>query len=201
MLLRHLNFCLFTFALSLWPALVPPVPAALVPEQLEDLTAAVIPVVTLTHRDNFQNEFTYDVSVENRTSRPIRSDSLIVVIDSIVDLAGKDAMNRVEVVGQDGQTSDGKPFFRVPVAGPELHPYTESEPALVRLRNPYYTVMFTPTFRVLGRQVREPRVAPPVPPPAVQTDAVNRLVELLIKKGVLTREEWGGKATSDEPVP
>jgi len=183
------------------------IPVAIVPaagqEPLEDLTAAVIPVVTLRQRDNFANEFTYDVFVENRTSRPIRGDSLIVVIDSIVDLAGKDATNRVQVVGQDGETADGRPFFRVPVSGNQLPPYMESEPAVVRLRNPYYTIMFTPSFRVLGKPVREPRLptAPPSPPPTGRNDSVNRLVEILIQKGVLTREEWLGIPPSQQEKP
>jgi len=170
-------------------------------EPLEDLTAAVIPVVTLRQRDNFSNEFTYEVFVENRTSRPIRSDSLIVVIDSIVDLAGKDATNRVQVVGQDGETAEGRPFFRVPVAGNQLPPYTESEPAVVRLRNPYYTIVFTPSFRVLGKPVREPRVPVAPPPPAGRNDSLNRLVEILIKKGVLSREEWLGLPPAQEEKP
>ena len=189
------------YLLFLMAVPVAPAPAAGPPDQVEDLTAAVIPVVTLRHRDNFANEFLYEVYVENRTSRPIRSDSLMVVVDSIVDIAGKDATNRVEVVSPDGQTPDGKPYFRIPVSGNQLLPYTESESAQVRLRNPYYTILFTPSFRVLGRPVREPRVAPPSPQPAVRVDPVNRLVELLIKKGVLTREEWLGIPKAEEETP
>lgn len=190
---------LFGLAVAVAPD---PVNAAGPPEQVEDLTAAVIPVVTLRHRDNFANEFLYEVYVENRTSRPIRGDSLMVVVDSIVDIAGKDATNRVEVVSPDGQTPDGKPYFRVPVSGNQLLPYTESESAQVRLRNPYYTILFTPSFRVLGRPVREPRVPPPAPQqPAVRVDPMNRLIELLIKKGVLTREEWLGIPKAEEETP
>jgi hypothetical protein len=160
-------------------------------EQLEDLTVGVPPIVTLRHRDNFANEFTYDVWVENRTARPIRGDSLILVVETIIDLAGKDATDRVEVVGQDGYTPDGKPYFRVPISGNQLAPFGESDPAIVRLRNSYYTIVFTPSFRVFGKPVREPR-PPTAPAPPAQGDALNRLVELLIKKGVLTRDEWVG---------
>jgi len=171
--------------------------AALSAEPLEDLTAAVTPIVTLRHRDNFANEFSYDITVENRSSRPIRADSLILVVDTIVDLAGKDATNRIEVVGSDGQLPDGKPYFRVPVAGTQLPPFSESEPALVRLRNPYYTIVFTPSFRVLGKSVREPRLPPAVAPSPGRADTLNRLVELLIRKGLLTREEWSGAPSMD----
>jgi hypothetical protein len=167
-------------------------------EQLEDLTAGVPPIVTLRHRDNFANEFTYDVWVENRTARPIRGDSLILVVETIVDLAGKDAADRVEVVGQDGYTPDGKPYFRVPTPGNQLAPFGESDPALVRLRNPYYTIVFTPSFRVFGKPVREPRL-PAVPPSPGRGDPLNRLIELLIKKGVLTRDEWFGPPAAVEP--
>ena len=165
-------------------------------DQLEDLTAGVIPIVTLRERDNFANEFRYDVSVENRTSHPIKTEGLIVVVDQIIDLAGKDATNRIEVLGADGQMPDGKPYFKVPAAGAQLAPYTESEPTTVRLRNPYYTILFTPSFRVLGRQISPPRLPAVVPPVAGRADGINRLIEILIKKGVITREEWLGGSTS-----
>jgi hypothetical protein len=184
-----------------------PAPAAVPIEQLEDLTGGAIPIATLRERDNFANEFRYNVTVRNRTSHPIRMDSLIVVLDEITDLAGKDAKDRIEVIGNDGVTPDGKPYYKVPVGGdPQLAPYGESEPANIRLRNPYYTILFTPFFRVLGQQLREepPRGKPPLPPirereaSAVcakegKDDAINRLVEILIRKGVLTQDEWTGE--------
>jgi len=167
-------------------------------DQLDDLTAGVIPVVTLTERNNFDNEFRYDVTVQNRTSHPIFTDSLLIVVDQIVDLAGKDATNRIEVIGPDGQTPAGKPYYKVPMASKgQLAPYSESEPATVRLRNPYYTVVFEPSFRVLGRQVREPpsTLLTTTSPTASKTEAdkedpTKRLVDILIKKGVFTQEEW-----------
>jgi hypothetical protein len=165
-------------------------------DQLEDLTSGVEPVATLIERDNFANEFRYDVTVRNRSSRSVRTDSLIVVLDQITDIAGKNAMDRIEVVDADGQTQDGKPFYKVPAAGKaQLAPYTESEPVVVRLRNPYYTILFTPYFRVLGQQIQDPSpLLPAAGPPPVRTesDSVKRLVEILIKKGLLTEEEWNG---------
>jgi hypothetical protein len=184
-----------------------PARAAVPIEQLEDLTGGAVPIVTLRERDNFANEFRYDVTVRNRTSHPIRTDSLIVVVDEITDIAGKDATDRIEVVGNDGVTPEGKPYYRVPGEGNvQLAPYSESEPANIRLRNPYYTIIFTPFFRVLGQQVQEepPRLKPPPSPlrekevsPARakegKDESVNRLAEILIKKGVMTREEWTGE--------
>jgi hypothetical protein len=82
-----------------------------------------------------------------------------------------------EVVGQDGQTDDGKPFFRIPVDG-DVAPQGDSRPATVRLRNREYVAVFTPSFRVYGTARR------PAPEPK------HRLIQLLIKKGVLTEEEW-----------
>ena len=173
--------------------------AAVPIDQLEDLTAAVIPIVTLRERDNFANEFRYEVTVENRTSHPVKTDGLIVVVDQIIDLAGKNATNRIEVLGADGQTPDGKPYFKVTAAGAQLAPYTESEPTTVRLRNPYYTILFTPSFRVLGRQINPPRPPAPVSPVGGRTDEINRLAEILIENGVITREEWlGGSSGPSE---
>ena len=173
--------------------------AAVPTDQLEDLTAGVIPIVTLRERDNFANEFRYDVSVENRTSHPVKTDGLIVVVDQIIDLAGKDATNRIEVLGADGQTPDGKPYFKVTAAGAQLAPYTESEPTTVRMRNPYYTILFSPSFRVLGRPINPPHAPAAAPPVAGRADGINRLIEMLIKKGVITREEWlGGSASQSE---
>lgn len=166
-------------------------------DQLEDLTGGAIPIATLIERNNFANEFRYDVAVQNRTSHPILTDSLIVVVDQITDLAGKDATDRIEVVGPDGQTPTGKPYYKVPgTKNAQLAPYTESEPAVVRLRNPYYTILFEPSFRVLGQQVREapPRApAPTPPPPKAEEDPIKRLVEILIKKGILAPEDWTGE--------
>jgi hypothetical protein len=53
-------------------------------------------------------------------------------------------------------------------------------------------IVFTPSFKVFGLK-RPPPVAKttekPVPP-ASTTNSVDKLIQLLIKKGVLTEEEW-----------
>ncbi|HEV8620355.1 MAG TPA: hypothetical protein VGQ79_04950 [Nitrospiraceae bacterium] len=149
-------------------------------DQLPDLSSSVSTVVTLKARDNFLNEFRYDVTVRNQGIEPIDSSSLILVLEQITDLAGKDALDRIEVLGQDGQTAEGKPYFRIPLGDPELAPYTDSPPAIVRLRNAAYTIIFTPSFRVRG--VRRSTLKQSV-------ETTKALIELLQKKGVLTPED------------
>lgn len=176
-------------------------------DQLTDLTGRATPIVTLKGRDNFASEYRYDVSVRNQSPDSLIADSLVIVLDKITNLAGEEQdplkgepfLKLFEVLGQDGETDDGKPFFRIPV-GPsqDLHPQTNSLPASVRIRNKEYLIVFTPSFRVFGqkRVPPEPRrieatPSTPAPPPAPSSrNSVDRLIQLLIKKGVLTEEEW-----------
>jgi hypothetical protein len=99
----------------------------------------------------------------------------------------------MEILGQDGETDDGKPYFRIPreSAPPDLPPYTESSPATVRIRNKDYLIVFTPFFRVYG--MKRPSVSPkpkervsPLPPAKTSAD---KLIQMLIQKGVLSEEE------------
>jgi hypothetical protein len=109
----------------------------------------------------------------------------------------------MEVLGQDGETQDGKPYFQIPAgSAADLTPHSQSLPASVRLRNKDYLIVFTPSFKVYGQRRQappEPRhaevvsqpTAPPPPAPAQPSrNAVDKLIQLLIKKGVLTEEEW-----------
>ena len=105
----------------------------------------------------------------------------------------------MEVLGQDGETQDGKPYFQIPAgATKDLTPHTQSLPASVRLRNKDYLIVFTPSFKVLGlkRPPPEPKQTPAAPvqpgatPTAPSRNSVDKLIQLLIKKGVLTEEEW-----------
>src|SRR5215510_7977056 len=124
-------------------------------DQLTDLTGRANAIVTLTGRDNFTSEYRYNVSVRNLSSDPIIANSLIVILDKITNLAGEDHENlqgesfltRFEILGQDGETDEGKPFFRIPVGpSPDLASLTDSLPATVRLRNKDYVSVFTPSF-------------------------------------------------------
>src|SRR5574341_2507150 len=112
-------------------------------------------------------------------------------------LKGESFLRLFDVLGQDGETGDGKPLFHVPVgSNQDLLPQTESLPAAVRIRNKDYLIVFTPSFREFGqkRVPPEPRhaeIAPSTPAPIPPSrNSVDKLIQLLIKKGVLTEEEW-----------
>jgi hypothetical protein len=182
-------------------AVIPGPLSASPPDQLTDLTGKAIVTVTLTGRDNFNSEYRYDLTVRNRSSDPLIAESLIVVLDKITNLAGEDReplkseplLNRFEVVGQDGDTYDGKPFFRVPVgAGPDLAPLTDSVPFAIRIRNKDYVSLFTPSFRVWGK-IRPPAELKPsgnqTAPGLSTQDRTEKLIQLLLKKGIITEEE------------
>jgi hypothetical protein len=202
--LWRLSFAVFLLGL-LW-AMVPESSAGPL-DQLTDLTGKASVVVTLKGRDNFTSEYRYDVNVRNHTSDLLIADSLVIVLDKITNLAGEDRegltgesfLTRFDVLGQDGETDDGKPFFRIPVGPtPDLASLTDSLPATVRLRNKDYLSVFTPSFKVLGQKRPSPepkqtQAAPIQPgsnPMAPSRNSVDRLIQLLIKKGVVTEEEW-----------
>jgi hypothetical protein len=170
-------------------------------DQLTDLTGKAIVTITLTGRDNFNSEYRYDLTVRNRSSDPFIADSLIVVLEKITNLAGEERdplkseplIHRFEVVGQDGETEDGKPFFRVPAGtNPDLAPLTDSAPFSIRIRNKDYVSMFTPSFRVYGKKrlPAESKTATNQPQAgSTAPDRTDRLIQLLLKKGIITEEE------------
>jgi hypothetical protein len=179
------------------------------PDQLTDLTGRVHVLVTLKNRDNFSSEYRYDVSVRNLSPDTITGDSLVIVLDKITNLAGEDHealtgesfLKRFEVLGQDGQTGDGKPYFHIPAGSTQdLAPQSDSLPANVRVRNKDYVAVFTPSFKVFGQKrvlpdAKRPGGSASATAPLEQAAAANRktidtLIQLLIKKGVLTEEEW-----------
>lgn len=179
-------------------------------DQLTDLTGRVQAIVTLKSRDNFTSEYRYDVSVRNLSPDAIIGDSLVIVLDKITNLAGEDRegltgesfLKRFDVLDQDGQTDDGKPYFHVPAGtSPDLVPQTDSFPAVVRIRNRDYVAVFTPSFKVFGQKRPPPeakRGESPLSPTspalglstAANRNAVDKLIQLLIKKGILTEDEW-----------
>jgi len=184
-------------------------------DHLVDFTGKTNVIVTMKGHDTFTSEYRYDISVRNLSPDSIIADSLVIVLDKITNLAGQDRegltgelfLKRFDILDQDGQTDDGKPYFRIPVGtSPDLVPQTESLPVTVRIRNRDYVAVFTPSFRVLGEQRPPPepkRAESPATPAQTQAKApaqpdqgqlpqtpVDKLIQLLIKKGVLTEEEW-----------
>jgi len=176
-------------------------------DQLTDLSGKVVPIVTLKGRDNFNSEYRYDVNVKNLSADTFIGDSLFIVLDKVTNIGGEDRENlnsdtilsRMEVLGQDGETQDGKPYFKIPVGSTiDLTPSSQSLPASVRLRNKDYLIVFTPSFKVYGlkrpppepKQVQTTLVQPGTAPISPSRNSVDKLIQLLIKKGVLTEEEW-----------
>jgi hypothetical protein len=122
------------------------------------------------------------------------------VLEKITNLAGEERdplkseplIHRFEIIGQDGETEDGKPFFRVPVGAlPDLAPLTDSSPFSIRIRNKDYVSMFTPSFRVYGKKRLPPesKAVNQPPPASAAQDRTDRLIQLLLKKGIITEEE------------
>jgi hypothetical protein len=175
-------------------------------DQLTDLTGKASVVVTLTGRDNFNSEYRYDLIVRNRSSDLLAADSLVIVLEKITNLAGEEReplksetiLSRFEVVGQDGQTDDGRPLFRVPVgASSDLAPLADSLPVSIRIRNKDYVSVFTPAFRVYGKKRQPSETRSPTndaqsgsPPQRKQDHQTDKLLQLLLKKGIITEEEW-----------
>jgi hypothetical protein len=171
-------------------------------DQLADLTGKASVTVTLTGRDNFNSEYRYDLTVRNRSGDLLIADSLIIVLEKITNIAGEEReplkneplLHRFDVVGQDGETDDGKPFFRVPVgASADLAPLSDSLPLTIRIRNKDYVSVFTPFFRVYGK--KRPPAEPKAPvnqisPKSTAADRqTEKLIQLLLKKGIITEEE------------
>jgi hypothetical protein len=178
-----------------------PVPVAAV-DQLADLSGKATPIVTLRSRDNFSSEYRYDVSVRNHSVDTFVADSLILVLDHITNtagqahenLTGESLLTRMEIIGQDGTTEDGKPFFRVPQgSAPDLTPDSESLPVTVRIRNRDYVAVFTPNFRVMGVKREPPKQKSPAAAAAAAAAptraTMDKLIQLLTKKGLITAEE------------
>lgn len=176
-------------------------------DQLTDVTDKAAAVITLKGRDNFNSEYRYDVSVKNLSADTLISDSLFIVLDKVTNIGGESRENlnsdtilsRMDVLGQDGETQDGKPYFQIPAgSAPDLLPHGLSLPASVRLRNKDYMIVFTPSFKVFGLkrpppEPKQPQAAssqPGTSPTTASRNSVDKLIQLLIKKGVVTEEEW-----------
>jgi hypothetical protein len=91
-------------------------------DQLPDLTdKAAQTVVTLKGRDNFNSENNiYDGCVKNLSFDPLVAESLVIILDKIDNIGGDERtsgtsesnLSSMEILGQDGETDDGKPRQR-----------------------------------------------------------------------------------------
>jgi hypothetical protein len=146
-------------------------------DDLPDLTGGVVPVVQYKHLDPFSGtDILTSVRVKNQTGDPLLADSLILVVDTVQEISGKEISHRVRIEGSDGMTGDGKPFFRIPTRGKELPPYGESEPVTIRVTNPDFLRFYPPGVRVRGIRRSSEK-------------AVKDLVDTLVQKGLMSPEE------------
>lgn len=124
-----------------------------------------------------RGEARYEVRVKNQSGDPVDADSLVVVVQKIQDARLHDLTKELEFRGADGYTQNGQPYFRVPTGGePELAPYAESEAFTLEIGNPNLARLYPPVLRVRGIR----RTA---------SDKVQKTLQTLVKKGVLSEEQ------------
>jgi hypothetical protein len=172
-------------------------------DSLTDLTGKAVAVVTFKSRDNFSNEYRYDVTIRNVGAEPLIGDSIVLVLDKITNVGGEEReplknetlLNRMDILSPDGYTDEGKPFFYAsPDGNHDLQPQSDTRPVSIRLRNRDYVAVFTLSFRIFGqrreREKEKPAVKAAEPPKqAAGKPSLDKLIQLLIKKGLLTEEE------------
>lgn len=160
--------------------------------ELTDLTGGVVPIISyeqavldtpggelFSHgKLSSRGEVRFSIRVRNQTGDPVVADSLIVIVDQIVEMArGRDVTTRLDIPGADGHTESGKPYFRVPAGdGKDLAPYAESPSFLLQINNPDLLRLSPPKLRILG--IRRSAAV-----------SVEKLRQLLIQKGILQPEE------------
>jgi len=153
-------------------------------DELPNITSGVVPFISYEKHDPFANDqlssvshVSYIIWVKNQTDVPVVAESLILVIDRIVELSGADISDRIKVKGADGHMKDGRPYFLVPAGSEkELAPYAESESITLELDNPDYLRFYPPNIQVRGLK-------------RVSSKSVDELVDTLVNKGLLTPEE------------
>ena len=152
---------LFTLIILFVPAnLLADVPR----NDLQDLTGGVIPILSYDtgeegggqlfsggHLSSRGHVF-YSVRVKNQSGDPIQSDSLIVVVQKIQEMARlRDVTLDLDLPEADGQTEEGYPYFHVPMGDrPNLEPYGESQPFRLEIENPNLLRLYPPVLRVHG---------------------------------------------------
>ena len=172
-----------------------PVVAEEAVDDLPNLTGGVVPVIFYKEHDPFTNDrltsvshIEYVIRVKNKTNDPIAADSLILIVDKIIEITGDDISARVAVEGADGLMADGRPYFNIPVNdNKDLAPFSESEPVIVELENPDYLRFYPPSLEVRGL-------------PRESEKSVQGLLDTLVNKGLLTTDE-AAHARESSSVP
>ena len=164
-------------------------------DELPNLTGGVVPILSYKDHDPFKNKqltsvshIEYVVRVKNQTGDPVVADSLVVVIDKIIEISGNDISDRIAISGADGHTKDGRPYFQIPAgAKKDLAPYAESESITIELDNPDYLRFFPPTLQVRGMR-------------RVSSESVQGLLDTLVNKGLITPDEASQALESPSPT-
>ncbi len=177
--LRRLAFCMSGLLALCLPAM-----AAENVDDLPILTGGVVPIISFKEHDPFASDklssishVEYVIRVKNQTGDSVVGDSLVLVVDKIIEISGEDISDRVVVTGEDGHTSDGKPYFQIPVNNKkDLGPFAESESVTLMLDNPNYLRFFPPKLQVRGLR-RE------------SSESVQGILDTLVNKGILTPDE------------
>ena len=184
----------FRTLLLILPAVVSSVVVHATPtvDELPDLTGGVIPLLYNDPAADFgsggelfsggqlssRGDVRFFVRVKNQSGDPVEADTLVVVVQKIQEMARlRDVTTQLEVVGADGETEEGKPYFYVPMGDrSELEPYGESEAFELEIRNPDLLRLYPPVLRVRG--VRR-----------TASQAHQEMLRTLVDQGVLTPEE------------
>ena len=168
---------------------------------VQDITGAVVPILSLSDpfggsgefdtdgRLSSRGEFRFRVRVKNRSGDVIEGDSLIVVVQSVASPNYlHDVTSELEYVGAGGRTRDGKTFYRIPLGGKsELGPYAESEEFTLEIRNPNLSIIYPPVLRVYGVRRLDP-------------EKFEDTFRTLVEKGKLNLEEKQAPRTPSSPV-
>ncbi len=153
-------------------------------DALPNLTGGVVPVISYKEHDPFANNrltsvshIEYVIRVKNKTNDPIVAESLILIVDKVIEITGADISARVDIGGADGLMADGRPYFHIPVSdNKDLAPFSESEPVIVELENPDYLRFYPPSLEVRGLRRESEK-------------SVQGLLDTLVNKGLLTTDE------------
>jgi len=167
---------------------------------VQDITGAVVPILSLSDpfgssgefdadgRLSSRGEFRFRVRVRNRSGDVVEGDSLMVVVLSVASPNYlHNVVNELEYPGAAGRTREGKPFYRVPLGGKsELGPYSESEEFPLEIRNPNLFIIYPPVLRVYGVRRSDP-------------EKFEDTFRTLVEKGKLNVEEKQGPRPPSSP--
>lgn len=163
-------------------------------DELQDLTGGLIPLLDYGTGEEGGGELfsgghlssrgyvSYRIRVKNQSGDPVEGDSLVVVVQKIQEMARlRDVTAELDLPGADGETQEGKPYFRVPVGDEaELAPYGTSEAIRIEISNPNLFRLYPPVLRVRGIRLT---------PAQVHHDTLKAL----IKEGILSEELLQGQ--------